>query len=204
MVKMVKEERREQVLQSAKAVFSEKGYHAASVADIIDRAGIARGTFYLYFDSKRQIFDQILEDLLEDVDHQITLIDLGPGAPSPMEQLRENLRRVLTPFLEDPPLVQILLYHAVGLDPECQERLDLFYRKALDRIEASLRLGMAMGLVRPCNPRIAAACILGAIKESMAQVVERPEAGIGLEEIVDQIMQFGLRGVLEPPVSTSN
>ncbi len=44
---MVREQRREQVLDAAKAVFAKKGFHRSSIADIIQRAGIARGTFYL-------------------------------------------------------------------------------------------------------------------------------------------------------------
>src|SRR5690606_25495730 len=45
-------ERREAILSAAKTVFRDKGYHQASVHDIIDEAQIARGTFYLYFSSK--------------------------------------------------------------------------------------------------------------------------------------------------------
>jgi AcrR family transcriptional regulator len=40
-------------------VFKEKGYHATSVNDIIDAAQIARGTFYLYFTSKREVFAEL-------------------------------------------------------------------------------------------------------------------------------------------------
>jgi len=44
-----REERRAQVLRHAKRIFAHKGYHRTNVADIISRARIARGTFYLYF-----------------------------------------------------------------------------------------------------------------------------------------------------------
>ena len=50
-----RQDRREQVLLCAQRVFSRKGYHAAGVADIIQAAGVARGTFYLYFESKRRV-----------------------------------------------------------------------------------------------------------------------------------------------------
>ncbi|MCI0356492.1 MAG: TetR/AcrR family transcriptional regulator, partial [Acidobacteria bacterium] len=60
----VRTDRRAQILRAAKQVFSQKGFHTASVSDIIERAGIARGTFYLYFESKRDVFDKLLEDLL--------------------------------------------------------------------------------------------------------------------------------------------
>jgi AcrR family transcriptional regulator len=42
-------------------VFSEKGYHLASVSDIVEHAGIARGTFYQYFDNKRHVKETSVE-----------------------------------------------------------------------------------------------------------------------------------------------
>ena len=50
----LREDRRAQILQKAKEVFAERGYHNASISEIILRAGIARGTFYLYFRTKRR------------------------------------------------------------------------------------------------------------------------------------------------------
>ena len=64
MVLKKKEARREQILEAAVEVFGEMGYHAANVADVIARAGVARGTFYQYFENKRQVFDELLDDLL--------------------------------------------------------------------------------------------------------------------------------------------
>ena len=48
-------ERREQILSAARAVFNEKGYETTTISDIVSRAGVAQGTFYLYFPSKREI-----------------------------------------------------------------------------------------------------------------------------------------------------
>lgn len=54
---------RRRILDAAEAIFGEKGYHAASVAQITRRAQVAQGTFYLYFPNKREIFLQLVEDL---------------------------------------------------------------------------------------------------------------------------------------------
>jgi|GEM_PF-599840 len=54
---------RRRILDAAEAVFGAKGYHAASVTEITQRAQVAQGTFYLYFHSKREIFLQLVEDL---------------------------------------------------------------------------------------------------------------------------------------------
>src|SRR5438552_1828440 len=59
----LREERRAQVLATARRLFAERGYHNTSISEIIAACRIARGTFYLYFESKRAIFDELLDDL---------------------------------------------------------------------------------------------------------------------------------------------
>jgi AcrR family transcriptional regulator len=54
---------RRRILDAAEAVFGDKGYYAASVTEITQRAQVAQGTFYLYFHSKREIFLKLVEDL---------------------------------------------------------------------------------------------------------------------------------------------
>ena len=60
-------ERRRQILAGAKKVFAARGYHETNISHICDDLGIARGTLYQYFDSKKAVFAAIVEDLLERV-----------------------------------------------------------------------------------------------------------------------------------------
>jgi len=53
----VREERRQQILEAALAVFSQKGYHATNVSDVAAQAGVSQGTIYWYFDSKDELFE---------------------------------------------------------------------------------------------------------------------------------------------------
>ena len=53
----IREERRRQILDSALAVFSQKGFHASNVSDVAARAGVSQGTIYWYFESKEELFD---------------------------------------------------------------------------------------------------------------------------------------------------
>ena len=61
----LREERRAQILDVAVQVFADKGYHGTSITDLVEAAGVARGTFYLYFDGKHVIFLELLDDLLQ-------------------------------------------------------------------------------------------------------------------------------------------
>ena len=61
------EDRKEQILAAARAVFDEKGYESATVAEIVRRAGVAQGTFYLYFASKRDAVLELARRPMEEV-----------------------------------------------------------------------------------------------------------------------------------------
>jgi AcrR family transcriptional regulator len=198
----IKAERRRQILDCAKQLFSEKGFHNASVSDIVDEAGIARGTFYLYFTGKRDIFDSLLDDLLAELRRRIKPIDLGEGSPDPLDQVKANIRRVLELVIEDPNLIQILLHHAAGLDQRSAELLRTFYDRVLTLIERSLEHGIRLGLVRPCHTRIVAACILGTIKEVADWLTSRRWELPPTDVLVDEIIRFGLGGIFARPLES--
>ncbi len=83
--------RRKAVLDEARRVFAAKGYHQTHVADIIEACGIARGTFYLYFDSKAAIFRELLESLLDELKANIVGLDPDDVGLEFVEQRVEQL-----------------------------------------------------------------------------------------------------------------
>jgi AcrR family transcriptional regulator len=60
---------RRRLLDAAESIFGELGYHDASIVKLAETAGVAAGTFYLYFDSKKAIFDELVRDLNRRVRH---------------------------------------------------------------------------------------------------------------------------------------
>lgn len=62
--RMGREERREQILESALNVFIKNGYNGATTVDIAKEAGISEVTLFRYFDSKKQIFTEAIEPIL--------------------------------------------------------------------------------------------------------------------------------------------
>jgi AcrR family transcriptional regulator len=197
---MEKEARREQVLRHAKRIFARKGYHRTNISDIIARARIARGTFYLYFENKRDLFEELLAQVLGELRLRIQRLRIGPGEPDPVDQLRANLRRVLGLVLAERELTDILLNHSMGFDRDLDSRIIDFYERVVDQIQRSLDLGLAMGLVRACDTRIAAYCILGGIKEVVAQASRARRRDVG--QLAEEILAFGLRGVARPELMT--
>ena len=159
-----REHRRLEILQAAKQVFAERGYHTASINDIIKSAGIARGTFYLYFSSKDAVFESILDLAIQELEARIISVDVEEGAAPPGMQLHENVSRVLKFMLADRALIQLILNHGLPPDTDLAHRVESFFEHVEERIESSLKHGMQMGLVRDCDPGLTAALILGSLR----------------------------------------
>src|SRR6185312_9840055 len=60
---------RARLLEAAESVFAQLGYHDASIVKITEAAGVAGGTFYLYFQSKKDVFEEVVLDLNRRVRH---------------------------------------------------------------------------------------------------------------------------------------
>ncbi len=192
-----REHRRSQILAAAKEVIADRGYHKASINEIIRRADIARGTFYLYFESKEKVFASILEEALRALRARILRIEVAdPRAAPPKQQLRDSLVRVFDYVLGERPLTQILLLHGQAADVEAAARVDGFYREIKELIRSSLDHGLEMGLVRPCNSRLVAAALLGAVRGVVQDAIDASEPP-STEAIVDELISFALRGVFQ-------
>lgn len=190
----LRETRRAAILAAAKAVFAEKGYHDASVNDVIERAGIARGTFYLYFEGKAQVFESVLAEALLALRAVVRPIDVSRGAPPPARQLREMLTAALGYARADREFTRLLLSSCLHPDPEVARLVDGFYRHVTDLLAASLAKGVRLGLVRPCDPALIAPLALGAVRGAVGHLLlsGRPPP---LERIVDALISFAMTGV---------
>jgi AcrR family transcriptional regulator len=192
-----KSERRRQILEAAKRVFAEAGYHGASINAIIERAQIARGTFYLYFESKAAVFDSILDEAMRDLRGRIHRIDVEtPNATPPQQQLREQVVATLEYIVRDRALATLLLSAGHTPDAEAAERLDQFFGEVRGLLERAMESGMEIGLLRKVHPQLAAAAMLGMFRGVVEQLVTQTEVP-PLETVVAEVLMIALRGVLK-------
>jgi TetR/AcrR family transcriptional regulator, fatty acid metabolism regulator protein len=187
--------RRRQILDAATEVFAERGYHKASISDVIDRAGIARGTFYLYFSSKHSVFAAILDEALTELRSRVSPVEVGPDARPPREQLLDQVVAVVGYLLDNRALTQLVLSPGLSPADDVVERLEAFNAHVLDLLSASLGHGIAMGLLRECDTELVAAAILGALRGIIAHLLAVDELP-DLAQVADELLQFALSGVV--------
>ncbi len=183
--------REREILERAKKLFSEKGFHSLTVSDIVDSLGIARGTFYLYFKNKDDIYKKVLENLVGEISSRLKLLP----RENPLGQLKENVREVLSLFVEDRELAKLILYHPYKLNPEFDAVLEKFFEEIKGLIESALLRGMEMGIVRECNVNVVSAAVLGAFLEIGRELLEGKIPTV--ESAVEEILELSLKGLLE-------
>jgi AcrR family transcriptional regulator len=193
---MGKPERRQQIMGVARDVFARHGYHAAKIEDIVAAAGVARGTFYLYFEDKRSIFEEIVDGMIARLATAIVRVDPGDPARTVADQVRDNVRRVVRVLLEDHATTKILLTDALGVDPEFDRKLLSFYEEMSAMLGRTLRDGQKLGIVRTGDARLMSWLAMGALKEVMFQMVQR---GVEYDEdnLVGGILAFMRAGCIE-------
>lgn len=199
-----RDKRRRELLDVALRVFSERGYHETRISDLIAAAGVARGTFYLYFESKNAIFHELLDELLVRVRASVVGVEMGEGAPPLRDQLIVTLERVLTTFSESPALTAFVLRVAVGLDPEIDRKLAELYARLHQFLVMSLENGIALGMLRPLDSRIVSWAVLGSIKQLVEVLIIAPlapttdggERERDLRAMATSLVDYNLAGLL--------
>jgi AcrR family transcriptional regulator len=194
--RLSKAERRQQILAAAIRAFGAKGYHGTQVSDIIAEAGVARGTFYLYFESKREIFEAIVTEIIAKVHQVVHPINKEDISKVPGEILG-NIERATTLLLNNPVLIKIFFSDAVGLDAEFDERLRHFYGEILKAIRGGLENGQRMGIIREGDTEVLALCLMGSLKEILYQYflgTHRPP----LNNIIQEVYGIVLHATVKP------
>jgi AcrR family transcriptional regulator len=189
--------RRAQILDAALRVFVMRGYHGAHVDHVITEAGVARGTFYLYFKSKHDVFAALVQRMLQ--------LFLESRPPSPdvdvrsladaERELRLSYRTLFETFRRHRHLCRLLLEEAVGLDKGFAEALDSHHRAWHARVAARLKHFVACRVAcRDLDVELTAEMIIGLVERLTRRhlLSERP---MSVDRMVEAAVRFELHGI---------
>jgi len=191
-----KEERRLQLMEAALRAFGQRSYHATQISHIIAEAGVARGTFYLYFESKREIFDDLVTEISGRVQKVIHNIEVD-SVEGILQQILSNIERATHLLLQNPLYIKIFFSDAVGLDKAFDDRLKKFYRSVLTSIRNGLQKGQDIGLIREGDIAILSLCLMGSLKEIFYQYVLGNENSAP-EKIIQEVYRLVLHALVKP------
>jgi AcrR family transcriptional regulator len=186
------ERRRKQLIDFAARRFASSGYHPTSISDIVDGLGVGKGVFYWYFESKEELFRQILADAQRDLrrSQRQAIAD----EPDPVRRIEAGINATVR-WLDTNRHLFVLLDFA-----RTEERFAMAIRRGEEQAVADalphVKAGIAAGLIRREDPLVLAHAILG-VTDHLARVLVL-EQGRSAEEAAAATTSFCLEGILSP------
>jgi AcrR family transcriptional regulator len=149
-------ETRTRLLTAAEQVFGEVGYHDASIVKITEAAGVGQGTFYLYFASKKDVFDELIRDMNRRVRHAMKEASSRGATRLEAELLGFG---AYFRFTMDHPAIYRIIRQAEFVSPEM---LEFHYEKLAEGYVEGLRESIARGEVGDIEPEVTAWALMAA------------------------------------------
>ena len=183
----------QRILDAAVSVFAEKGFHAARVSDVADRASVADGTIYLYFRNKEELLMAAIDTAFDAfMSNARTELD---AIASPSGKLRRLAHLQLEALGSNRDLAVVfqmeLRQSARFLAPFSRQHMVEYFGLVRDTI----REGQRQGIFRPgLRDKIAANCFFGALDE-MATSWVLDESFYQLSDVADSVADFVLLGL---------
>ena len=143
------------ILDAAAAEFGERGYHDASISHITQRAGVALGSFYTYFDSKEEVFRALVRDMSAQVRDHVT--PRVQAAPDGIAAEKAGLESFLE-FVRDHKEIYRIIDESEFVD---QQGYRQHYESSVERIRQRLVASAARGEIRADIGEVHAWAIMG-------------------------------------------
>jgi len=155
-----KEARPGEILDAALDCFAERGFAATRLEDVAARAGVTKGTAYLYFKSKEELFQAVVRAFAVPAVEHLEAVAGEPGSTP------ERLERVVTAWVEGVyggrigALPKLMVAEAGNFPDLARFYLDEVVHRVLRLIRGILRLGIDRGEVREVDVEQAAFCVI--------------------------------------------
>ena len=189
---VVQEFRIQTIQDATMRVIARRGIAAATMQDIADEAGVAKGTIYLYFKDRDELVEKTFEssttELHRRIDERISGMDRFE------DQMRAAVSTLLEFFRDNGEFFRLYLAHRVPEDGQHQRNCDQ-YRTQIDKLAALMQAGIDRGEIRRIDTHRAALFIIEGINSIvMERVMEKAPASIEADvDLVTGLIFDGIR-----------
>jgi AcrR family transcriptional regulator len=155
-----KEARPEEILAAALESFAAKGFAATRIEDVAARAGISKGTLYLYFDGKEELFKAVVRQAL--LPNLARVEALAATFEGPSAQLLERLLATIAGIIDSRvgAIPKLVIAEAGNFPDLARFYLDEVVRRGLGLIATILRRGIGRGEFREVDVDHAVFCVI--------------------------------------------
>jgi AcrR family transcriptional regulator len=182
---------RQEIIDAAISLFSQNGYHAASMQDVARALGIQKPSLYHHFDSKEAILLAILENGMERLTGQLE--EIAASDQDCVSKLRAAIQAQADAIASNPPRAAVFLREDRGLGDGYMAQ----YLAKSDRVQHFFRVivqqGIDAGVFRATDVSITAQALLGAVNWMTRWY--HPAGRLGAPQIADQFADLFLNGL---------
>jgi len=148
------QKKRQQILEAAYIVFSRKGYHRATVDEIIALADTGKGTVYNYFVNKEQLFYTLIKE--RSAPFEVILAAIVDSPEQPLQKVETIIKAFLEFYRENADLWRVVMYEVRGLGVEGytdftleqRDKYQAWFTQTVGMIEKVLVEGKEQGVIR--------------------------------------------------------
>jgi len=190
-----KEITRTKILNAAKKVFAQKGFSNTSIADIVKKSRLARGTFYLHFQSVEQVLNALLQEVFMEIQRNLTELQVESLDQKHFKiGLSALAKSLLNVFQERKEIVGILL---TTMNSDTKIRMQTIWFQEF--LQASIRVmfdrGIASGRLRKFDSELMSYLVSGGLREVLGQWILYGRYKDSIEQKVDEVIGIYMNGV---------
>jgi AcrR family transcriptional regulator len=195
--RMRAEDRRQQIVEVASELFSQRGFNGVTTKEIADRAGVSQAIIFRHFPSKEAIYSAILDNKLKQAAERIRgRLQDAAGRKDDRAFFGSLAFDLLDLYSKDPSLLRLLLFSAL----EGHDLSRMFYktmsRQVRDHVRAYIKQRIADGAFRQLDPVASSRVFLGMVAHHAQVVALYPydDVKISNRQMADYFVEIFLDG----------
>jgi AcrR family transcriptional regulator len=189
-------DKRADIVNAGIRIFSRKGFNRCSVEDILQEAHVARATFYSYFDSKKDLFVELVDGILNNM-FEIAARELG-GIPQSLDELKEKTRNAILElykfFSENWDFSAIYIKEVMGMNPEIDYRIVEWQQRVAEMVKLLLNQGIEKGIFRNMDVDIVSTVVAG-VPQHVGLQLFMLNKEVDLNRLADAVTDYLIYGL---------
>ncbi|MCL6459726.1 MAG: TetR/AcrR family transcriptional regulator [Gorillibacterium sp.] len=193
-------EKQDRILQSAVDVFAEKGYAAASTSEIAERAGVAEGTIFRHYKTKKELLHSIMVPVMLKFIAPASIDDFVKVLETKYESYEDFLRAIITNRLTFArnylPVIKILLQEIPFQNELRGQFINIAKDKVMGKMVAIIEYYQQRGDIRPLPPltiiRLTVSVFLGYV---FSRLILVPDNSWDDQQEIEQSIAFIMKGL---------
>lgn len=194
-------DRRNELLDAALTCFLSDGYHAVGVNEIVEKLGVSHGTFYNYYQNKRDLLDALMVREFSAMEPALSRSVARLDARRDIEHaLAQGFRNALEAVADRLPALIFVCTEAAGVDPEALQSIIQFFRFASVRSEQSVFSMIGADRINPAmDTEFLGQAFVSLLVGAVTLVVDDDGRTDRIDEYAQAITQFLLYGLNPVP-----